>query len=543
MRFELFAPRNPFVALRCSADRDRERPMRRDDDGWWRCELDLGDGEHAYDFVVEPPGGGDRIVVGDPRARRLGADRRAVVAIEGGRATDDGYAWRHDDVALPQNRDLVIYELQVSDFAGREGGGGRFVDVIDRLDHLRDLGVNALELLPVTGAGPEPSWGYLVQHYFAVEPRYGTSADLKRLVDECHARGMRVICDVVFNHASTECPLVAIDRDYWFHREPKDPEHWWGPEFDFDRRDPELDLRPAWRFVEDCLAYWVTVFHLDGLRYDAARQLADRELMRHLAQRARELAGPKPFINIAEYVPPTPEIAGHDAPMDATWRASFRGAVVEPLLCRGFERERMEAAIDPRRDGFTSATDVVHYLSSHDWDHLLAELGSAGVTGEDAVRRARLGHALLFTAMGLPLLWMGEEYGDDQGKDLDPVPLRWDLLERNPLHQSLHAAVRDLVALRRSRPALRGDEVDLVHRDARDRTLCYVRRGQGGDVLVVANCGPRGYERYDVNGVPEADWRRWPGDEPVDVRAGRLRLALEPYAVEIMLAQEGQEDR
>ncbi len=101
---------------------------------------------------------------------------------------------------LPVNHDLVIYELFVSDFAGDQDRKGTFKDVQAKLDYIRDLGVNAIEFLPVKEFGGE-GWGYSLRSLFGVDNTYGTPDEFCELIDECHARGIRVIIDGVYNHA------------------------------------------------------------------------------------------------------------------------------------------------------------------------------------------------------------------------------------------------------------------------------------------------------------------------------------------------------
>ncbi|CAF4664614.1 unnamed protein product, partial [Rotaria sp. Silwood2] len=114
-------------------------------------------------------------------------------------------------------------------------------------------------------------WGYSTRNFFALKPTYGTSIDMKRLVDECHRRGIRAFIDGVFNHTSSDCPLELIDHDYWYYKDkhhPDDP-FYWGPEFNFEYYDEKQNMKPACKFISDVVRYWVDEFHLDGIRFDA----------------------------------------------------------------------------------------------------------------------------------------------------------------------------------------------------------------------------------------------------------------------------------
>ncbi|WP_333351167.1 alpha-amylase family glycosyl hydrolase [Microcoleus sp. B3-A4] len=161
--------------------------------------------------------------------------------------------------------------MHVADFSGLDGSesGGKFQQVREKLDYLWGLGINAIELMPVNEYPGDYSWGYKVRDFFAVESSYGETADLKQLIDECHGRGIRVILDGIYNHCDEECPLLLIDRNYWYYRDkhyPEDPANYWGSEFNYENFDPKLGIRPAWKFIGDVVNFWIQEYHIDGIR-------------------------------------------------------------------------------------------------------------------------------------------------------------------------------------------------------------------------------------------------------------------------------------
>ena len=192
------------------------------------------DGDYAYRFRVKSLSyfaKGETFDVFDPYALEVTDDEHSIVRVRRGERAWTEYQWQHDHVPLPQNHELVIYELFVADFDGGRPDAGRFDDVIARLDGLKEVGINCIELMPVKffqGNG----WGYNVRSLFAVASSYGAPEDLCRLVDECHARGMRVVIDGVYNHADQDAPLAKIDYAYWFYEQnPDPPEMQWGPKY------------------------------------------------------------------------------------------------------------------------------------------------------------------------------------------------------------------------------------------------------------------------------------------------------------------------
>ncbi|MCC6792499.1 MAG: alpha-amylase, partial [Thermomicrobiales bacterium] len=212
--FSLFAPHIASVEL-IGSWADQPIPMSRDERGYWLTSPDVPDGHHHFRFrlpSLSPFMNGATIDVVDPQARLVEQwdGPAATLIVESGRdvTTTPDFVWRHDDVPLPQDNELIIYELHIAEFGWTGDEPGNFDRAIARLDYLQDLGINAVELMPVAAFPGNSSWGYNIRHPFAVESSYGRPSDLKRLVDECHGRGMRVIMYLVLNHTESESPLT-----------------------------------------------------------------------------------------------------------------------------------------------------------------------------------------------------------------------------------------------------------------------------------------------------------------------------------------------
>jgi 1,4-alpha-glucan branching enzyme len=169
-----------------------------------------------------------------------------------------------------------------------------------------------LELLPVNKAPGDYNWGYIPSYFFAPQLNYGSTKALKQLIDECHARGIHVSLDQLYNHSSEESPLLHIDRDYWYHHDrhhpDADPQDYWGPEFNYDHKDEALGIRPAWEFMGNVMRFWIREYHIDGIRYDALQELDNFDFLYWMAQEAKQVAGPKPFYNIEEHIPEKPDL-------------------------------------------------------------------------------------------------------------------------------------------------------------------------------------------------------------------------------------------
>ena len=548
IEFTLFAPNNKGAALIGSFSDWKEIPMEKGEDGYFRTQVDLEDGVYQYKFRVQtksPNFEPDQWVdVIDPYATDVDeAKNNGVVRIKDGKRIVDAYVWQHDDTPLPDNHELVIYEMHVADFSGGEDDPykrGKYQDAIAKLDYLSELGINAIELMPVNEYPGDYSWGYKVRHFFATESSYGSTEELKRFIDECHGRGIRVFIDGIYNHTDEECPLMLIDQNYWYYEYrhyPEDPANYWGPEFNYDNYDEKLDVKPAWKYVGDVVRYWVQEYHIDGIRFDAVRQLANYEFLDWLAKQSKKNAAPKPFYNIAEHIPDTSTVVSPEGPLDACWHESFRYFVIPHICGETFELEKLKEVLDPRRQGYEVPTNVINYLSTHDRERVMRELGdslrdsfaSRGIFDEAAFGRAKLGAVLLMTAMGVPMLWMGEEFGEHKRKSetvTQPKKIAWPLLERD-LNGDLFEYYKKLIALRKQNPALSSDNIEFFHENPEAKLLAYSRwHEEGYRVVVVANFSDNFLSGYQVPNFPEAGtWHEWIGD--YDVEAGKDGIVID----------------
>ena len=546
IEFALFAPYNKGAALIGSFSDWEEIGMQKGEDGYFRTTVELEDGVYQYKFRVqskswffEPD---QWVDVVDPYATDIdNPTQNGVIRIKGGEKIVDTYVWMHDDKPLPANHELVIYETHVADFSGGEDDPnprGNYKHVIEKLDYLCELGINAIELMPVKEYPGDYSWGYNPRYFFATESSYGSTADLKHLIDECHARGIRVIMDGIFNHSEASSPLTQIDHDYWYHHEPRDPDNNWGPEFNYEKYDENLDTYPARKFIGDTVRFWIQEYHIDGIRYDAARQIANYDFMHWIADQARQAASMKPFYNIAEHIPETPEITNADGPMDGCWHDSFYHTLIAHICGDRFELQQLKDVIDCKRQGFMGATNVVNYLTNHDHERLMVELGNRQIFDEAAFKRIKLGVVLLTTAVGVPLVWMGEEFGEYQPLTPESTKIDWTLLKHDQ-NRSLLEYYKGLVGLRKNNHALYTENLDFFHEDPESKLIAYTRwNGEGSRVVVVANFSDNFLSGYSVPNFPEnGTWHEWTGNYDVECRDNQIMIDLAEYEAKVFVWQ------
>ena len=334
--------------------------------------------------------------------------------------------WRGVEMA-----DLAIYELHVGTFTP----AGTFDGVIDRLPMLRELGVTALEIMPVAEFPGSRNWGYDGVSLYAVQSTYGGPDGLKRLVDAAHRGGLAVLLDVVYNHLGPEGNYLSEFGPYFSDRYRTA----WGEGFNLDGPDSD-EVR---RYLVDNAAYWVTEYHLDGLRLDAADRIVDLSPL-HVAEEIGaavhaqgEALGRRTLV-IAEIDANDPrwvrgrEVGGFG--LDAHWSDDFHhavhvaltgertgyyadfaepGAVAKALGERYVNdgrysphrrRRHGRPAADVPRDRFVVCVQNHDQTGNRAGGERLAALVSPGAV--------RLAAAILLLSPYVPLLFMGEEHGE-----------------------------------------------------------------------------------------------------------------------------------
>ncbi|MEM8853696.1 MAG: alpha-amylase family glycosyl hydrolase, partial [Pseudomonadota bacterium] len=247
-RFRLWAPDQSLVSLRTSAG---DLAMNREEEGWFALTTDAVPVGGAYSFVLE-----DGFVVPDPAARAQ------VESVHGPSKLVDPSAYRWVNPCLRRPwEEAVIYELHIGTFTEE----GTFRSAIEKLADLRDLGVTAVELLPVAQFGGDRGWGYDGVLPYAPHQAYGTPEDLKAFVDAAHGLGLMVFLDVVYNHFGPDGNYLGKYASPFFDPQRHTP---WGAAIAYDN--------PAVRaFFLDNPLYWLEEYRFDGLRFDAIDHVRD----------------------------------------------------------------------------------------------------------------------------------------------------------------------------------------------------------------------------------------------------------------------------
>ena len=530
--FSVWAPHRDRVRLAIGPTRHE---MTRDDRGWWHTRVPgTGDGTD-YAFLLDD----DEIPLPDPRSRW----QPAGVHGPSRRYDHRAFTWTDSAWAGRALAGSVIYELHIGTFTEQ----GTFNAALEHLDHLVDLGVDLVEVLPVNAFDGTAGWGYDGVAWGAVHEPYGGPAAFKRFVDACHARGMGVLLDVVYNHLGPSGAYLDRFGPYFAGRTI------WGPALNLDGPDSD-EVR---RYVIDNALSWLRDYHLDGLRLDAVHALVDKgatHLLEELAAEVDALSAGlrRPLHLIAESDLNDPKlVTSRDAGgygLTAQWCDDLHHALHVALTgeTEGYYKDfgRPGALSTTLREAFfhagtwSSFRGRTHgrpidrtrhsghrflcYLQNHD------QIGNRAqgdrMTATISPARMLCGAAIVFCSPYTPMLFMGEEWAasspwqffasfedpelaaavrDGRRKEFaehgwgesevpDPMDvgtvvrstLPWAELH-DPAHRSVYETYRALIALRREYPELADPRLDRFRVDTHEACLILHR----GERRLVVNLG------------------------------------------------------
>ena len=338
-----------------------------------------------------------------------GADGGYVTVIQTGK---EKYKW--SDYTLnfkrPNKNNLVIYELWVYDYTAKRSIKG----VMDRLDYIQNLGVNAIELMPVSEFEGNYNWGYSPTHYFAFDKAYGSSEMFKQFVDECHKRGIAVIVDMVFNHATGQNPMnklypygTDLAQNPWFNVT--------APHSDNVYEDWNHGFAPAHNMFIRVLKYWLEEYKIDGYRLDLSHGLCSDKANTSVD-------------NLIDYYQKGVKAVEPDAYMILEHWGGSMGTERPRLISYGMQcwenttHAYCQTAMGwlKEGDGFEAANQdgYVTYCESHDEERMqyqCKQYGNGNIKTDESVRLGRVAANVAFNVLlnGSHMLWQFEEIGYD----------------------------------------------------------------------------------------------------------------------------------
>jgi maltooligosyltrehalose trehalohydrolase len=421
--FLVWAPFLRKVAVSIVSPEEMTLPMKQTERGYWKATAG-----NAY------PGTRYFYQLDDERERPDPASHFQPEGVHGPSEVVDhsSFEWEDRDWKGIPLAEMIMYEVHIGTFTP----DGTFAAVINRIDDLKDLGINAVELMPVAQFPGERNWGYDGVYPFAVQGSYGGPDGLKRLVNECHKKGIAVILDVVYNHIGPEGNYLW-DYAPYFTDKYRTP---WGQAVNFDDAHSN-EVRNY--FIENAL-HWFKNYHIDALRLDAIHGISDlsaRPFLQELSERIEEFSSHegKEFFLIAESdlndskVTRPRELGGYG--IDVQWCDDFHHSVHTFLTgeSQGYYADfgRTEQLVKSIREGFVysgqysqyrkrnhgnsskdrPADQFIVFSQNHDQigNRMFGERLSTLVSFESL----KLAAGVVLFSPYIPLLFMGEEYGED----------------------------------------------------------------------------------------------------------------------------------
>ncbi|MDX1929784.1 MAG: alpha-amylase family glycosyl hydrolase [Pirellulaceae bacterium] len=506
-----------------SADTSQELDLVRDDEGYWSGFM-AGVKPHAiYRY---------RITNGDSVFERLDPAARDVVhsglalqdpASGNGSVVLDFFGDNEVPFEPPRFKDYLIYELHVGSFAGRnddiQTAWATFRDVENKLGYVKSLGFNCIELLPIHEFAWDRSWGYNPASFFAPESSYGTPTDFKHFVNAAHHHGLAVILDVVYNHAGPG-DNVLYEFDGFKHEGGIYFEG--GPMTDWGR-GPAWWKREVKEFFYQNARQWLGEYEMDGLRFDVTTQINGNDLGVVIKRLREEF--PDRYL-IAEHLPDHPWIV-KNVGFCATWHADSHHECQRALVGQS-PIEKVKSFLG--WDGYDESWNLVKYtLGSHDdigddhngnaekgltdWDkshrYLIDQLG--GRSNGFARAKCRLAWALNVAMPGTPMMFMGSEchmasphvawgYWHDGSDANGDHRFDWSIAG-DPIGMEMRRLVAAANKVRWDNPSLRSNSLEIVHEDAKNQVLAFVRSHDNNTVLTVINLSDHnfGFHGYGVS--------------------------------------------
>ncbi|WP_295649612.1 alpha-amylase family glycosyl hydrolase [uncultured Mucilaginibacter sp.] len=530
VHFRVWAPHaeSVFVTGNFSNWEQYTHQMVHEDNGYWAGFVEHAKDGDEYKYVLKTPSG--ELLRNDPYARALTNSVGNSIVYN-----NTSFDWGSAQFDMPTWNKLVIYELHIGTFNVKtKGNPGDFYSAIEKLPYLKDLGINAVEIMPPFEFPGGFSWGYNPSYPFAIESEYGGPDAFKAFVKAAHEQGIAVLLDVVYNHfGPTDMDLWQFDSwsengkgGIYFYNDWKSETPWGDTRPDYGR--PEVR-----QYIRDNALMWLEEYRVDGLRMDMIVYMRNvhgdesegsvlSDGLTLLQWINGEVAAKFPWkITIAEDLHRLDSVTnGLDTyeglGFGAQWDADFVHPVRAALIAQFDQDRNMDSILAALMRQYSgNAFKRVIYTESHDEvangkSRVAEEIASSDVNNWYSKKRASLGIAMVLTAPGIPMIFQGHELLEDKWfSDTDPID--WKRVKKFNGFVKLH---RDLIKLRlnynNNTEGLSGQNTHVIRVDNEKKIIAYNRFQNvvKGDVtLVILNFSDNGYTDYRIGFAEPGLWK------------------------------------
>lgn len=506
-----------------------ELELAHEENGYFANNVENAKAGSQYKFVIITEDGRE-LFKNDPYAREMTNSVGNSVVYN-----QQAFDWEDDESIMPYWNEAVIYELHLGTFNVKEKGKpGDFYSLIEKLDYLKNLGVNVIEIMPPFEFPGGFSWGYNPSFPFAVESEYGGPDALKELVKAAHKKGIAVMLDAVYNHfGPSDLDLWQFDGwsengkgGIYFYNDWRSNTPWGDTRPDFGREEVR-------RYIKDNALMWLEEFHVDGLRMDMIPYIrnvnADEspegvlkeglDLLRWINKEVSEKYPHK--LTVAEDLHQlnwvTDRIGdGEGLGFGSQWDAAFVHPVRHLLTTQNDEDRDMNNAAKALTNKYSGDYfRRVIYTESHDEvangsARVAQEIAADDVNNWYSKKRSSLGVAMVLTSPGIPMLFQGQELLEDKWfSDTDPID--WSRFKKFKGFYNLH---QDLISLRRNllglTAGLTGQHVEVIRVDNEQKLLAYQRWKDGGKrdtTVIVLNFSSLDKAVYRIGFPDKGCWK------------------------------------
>lgn len=458
------------------------------------------------------------------------------------------YQWEVTNFEAPANSDLIIYELLVRDFIKNHD----FATLIDTLSYLKNMGINAIGLMPFNEFEGNSSWGYNPNYYFAPDKYYGPADDLKRFIDECHKNGIAVIMDMVLNHSFGTSPMVMLYWDAannrpaannpWFNQEPK---HEYNVGFDFNHESPDTKA-----FVNRVVKFWIENYNIDGYRFDLSKGFTQKNSIGNVnlwgqydASRIaiwKSIADTIWSVRENAYV-----ILEHFADNNEEKELANYGMMIWGNISGDFASAAKGASSNFSWASYKTRgwnqPHLISYMESHDEERIMYKVLKEGIMTNPsyrtrdttiALQRVQLANVFLYSIPGPKMLWQFGELGYDYNIDFNgrtgEKPVRWDYLN-DYRRKTLKNIVSSMIKLRSEHQVFKTTDFSMAvsglqkRINLNDPEMNVVVLGnfdvKTGSIVPNFRQAGKWYEYFTGDSIDVVNTA-----DPIELRAGEFRL-------------------
>jgi len=469
-----------------------------DGDHFWKLIDNLTPGqEYIFQYFVD-----GIIRIGDPYAEKVSdpwndqyisqATYPGILPYPTGKTTgvatvlqtaQTAYQWEVVSFTPPAKTDMVVYELLIRDFLASHN----YQKLIDTLSYLKSLGVNTIELMPVSEFEGNLSWGYNPNFYFAPDKYYGPANDFRKFIDECHKQGIAVVMDMVLNHSFGTSPMVMLywdaannrpaENNPWFNPIPK---HDFNVGFDFNHESPATK-----QLVARVVKYWIEHYKIDGYRFDLSKGFTQKNTLGNTGAwgqyDATRIAIWKAIADTIWSVDPDSYvILEHFADNSEEKVLSAYGMMIWGNVTGSYANAAKGSSSDNnfswasyKARGWTEP-NLISYMESHDEERMMYKVLKEGNMSNPAYRtrdttialeRVQLANVFYYTIPGPKMIWqfgeLGYDYNIDYNGRTGEKPIRWDYTQ-DYRRRTLRNVVSSLINLKLTQDAFRTTDFTLT---------------------------------------------------------------------------------